>query len=296
MSVESRVISVIGAGNLGANIAYFLSEQSIADTVLLFDSDEGRARGKALDIIESQPLRRVFCAVHGVTDIAQLKKSGIIIIALSKDMFPALSSADEQEQAIKDALSDCLPAFRGFAGSVIFASQISDEAMLVAQQALQIPPEAIVGVGTVAHTLYAQQIIAEQSGIDPTQIQALIVGNAQTPIIAPQCMRIAGIPIAHVLDEKKIVATVQSQLAKLDADLRSNYYRYAAAVATIAAAITYNLNRILTVSSIVAQQQYHTKLPLALPSIVSHQSVKIATTNTASEFNELLAPLIEGAK
>ena len=46
-----KKISLIGAGQIGGTLAYLISIKELAD-VVLFDVDEGLAKGKALDIAQ----------------------------------------------------------------------------------------------------------------------------------------------------------------------------------------------------------------------------------------------------
>ena len=52
-----RKITVIGAGAVGATIAYSLSQRSHASEVVLIDVNEKKANGEALDIVQSTSFR-----------------------------------------------------------------------------------------------------------------------------------------------------------------------------------------------------------------------------------------------
>ena len=43
-------ISIIGAGNVGATIAYTLSSEDIASEIVLIDIDKQKAEGEVMDI------------------------------------------------------------------------------------------------------------------------------------------------------------------------------------------------------------------------------------------------------
>ena len=50
-----KKISLIGAGQIGGTLAHLITIKELAD-VVLFDIDEGLAKGKALDIAQSTPV------------------------------------------------------------------------------------------------------------------------------------------------------------------------------------------------------------------------------------------------
>src|SRR5688572_31442920 len=58
-------IAILGAGELGATLARRLAGRELARRVLLLDPDEGRARGKALDILQSGPVDGFDTRVEG---------------------------------------------------------------------------------------------------------------------------------------------------------------------------------------------------------------------------------------
>ena len=51
-----QTIAVIGAGELGATLARRLAAGEVFRRVLLLDPDVGKAKGKALDILQSGPV------------------------------------------------------------------------------------------------------------------------------------------------------------------------------------------------------------------------------------------------
>ena len=64
-----KKITVVGAGNVGANCALRLAEKELGDVVLV-DVVEGVPQGKALDMAEASPLHGYDTRVTGATDRA----------------------------------------------------------------------------------------------------------------------------------------------------------------------------------------------------------------------------------
>jgi malate dehydrogenase len=62
-----QTVAVIGAGELGATLACRLAAAESARRVLLLDPDEGKARGKALDILQEGPVDGFDTRVEGGT-------------------------------------------------------------------------------------------------------------------------------------------------------------------------------------------------------------------------------------
>ena len=63
-------IAILGAGELGATLARLTAEAEIARRVILLDADEGKARGKALDLAQSGPIEGYDTHVEGGARLA----------------------------------------------------------------------------------------------------------------------------------------------------------------------------------------------------------------------------------
>ena len=64
-----RNVAILGAGDLGATLARRLAERELARRIVLVDPDEGRARGKALDLAQSGPVEPYDVAIEGAASL-----------------------------------------------------------------------------------------------------------------------------------------------------------------------------------------------------------------------------------
>ena len=53
----SRKVTVIGAGNVGATVAYTLSLGSIASQIVMIDINHDKAEGEVMDIVQGASFR-----------------------------------------------------------------------------------------------------------------------------------------------------------------------------------------------------------------------------------------------
>ena len=51
-----KKISIVGAGNVGASIAYTLTIDGMASEIVLIDINKGKAEGEAMDILQGTAL------------------------------------------------------------------------------------------------------------------------------------------------------------------------------------------------------------------------------------------------
>ena len=74
----SRKITIIGAGSVGATIAYTLSQDNIASEIVLIDINKAKVEGEVMDIIQGTCFRDPISIIAG--DYSDAKDSDIVII------------------------------------------------------------------------------------------------------------------------------------------------------------------------------------------------------------------------
>ena len=80
-----KKVTVVGAGNVGANCALRIAEKELADVVLV-DVVEGVPQGKALDLLESGPVEGYDVSITGANGYETTANSDIVVITAG---FPA---------------------------------------------------------------------------------------------------------------------------------------------------------------------------------------------------------------
>ena len=88
-----RKVTVVGAGNVGANTAQKIVAKELADVVLV-DVVEGVPQGKALDLLQSGPVQGYDVMITGTNDYAPTANSDIAIITAGFPRKPGMSRDD----------------------------------------------------------------------------------------------------------------------------------------------------------------------------------------------------------
>src|SRR5438477_8290408 len=91
-SVRKKV-TVVGAGNVGANCALRIADKELADVVLI-DVVEGVPQGKALDLLESSPVQGYDVMLTGANDYEPTANSDIVVITAGFPRKPGMSRDD----------------------------------------------------------------------------------------------------------------------------------------------------------------------------------------------------------
>jgi len=74
-------VAIVGAGELGANLAHVLASRDVVASIRLIDGAGSVAAGKALDIMQASPIAPFTTTVSGATDISYAAGSTIVVIA-----------------------------------------------------------------------------------------------------------------------------------------------------------------------------------------------------------------------
>jgi len=88
-----KKVTVVGAGNVGANCAVRIADKELADVVLV-DVVEGVPQGKGLDLLQSGPVQGYDVNITGANDYEATANSDIVIITAGVPRKPGMSRDD----------------------------------------------------------------------------------------------------------------------------------------------------------------------------------------------------------
>ena len=88
-----KKVTVVGAGNVGANCAVRIADKELADVVLV-DVVEGVPQGKGLDILEAGPVEGYDVLVTGANGYEATANSDIVVITAGFPRKPGMSRDD----------------------------------------------------------------------------------------------------------------------------------------------------------------------------------------------------------
>src|SRR6187549_192177 len=88
-----KKVTVVGAGNVGANCALRIADKELADVVLV-DIAEGIPQGKGLDILQSGPVQGYDVSITGSNDYEATAGSDIVVITAGFPRKPGMTRDD----------------------------------------------------------------------------------------------------------------------------------------------------------------------------------------------------------
>lgn len=182
-----HTIAVVGAGELGATLARRLAEAEQARRVLLLDADEGRARGKALDILQAGPVEGFDTWVEGAAATA-VPPADAVVIADPGELEPGRLPSDAA--ALLDRV---LPALAAGGPLVIAGGHPT-----VVEQAVKkgLARERVLGSAPVALASAVRRHVATEAQARPSDVALALLGRPPADLVAPQgWATLGGLPL-----------------------------------------------------------------------------------------------------
>jgi malate dehydrogenase len=249
-------VAVVGAGNVGATAAQRLAEKSLARTVVMIDVVEGVPQGKALDQWQSGPIEGFDTRVIGSNDYDPAAGADLFVVTAGIARKPGMSRDDltKTNAGIVRSVSEQIARVAPKAIVVIVSNPL-DVMCYVAMKATGFPRERILGMAGVLDTARYRMFLAEAMGVSVTDIQAMVLGgHGDTMVPLVSYTTVSGIPVAQLLDQKKLDAIVERTRnggAEIVGFLKtgSAYYAPSAAAVEMVEAIALDRKRLLPCSA-----------------------------------------------
>jgi malate dehydrogenase len=245
------LVTVIGAGNVGATAAQRIAEASLAD-VILVDIVEGLPQGKALDLAEAAPVVGHDMRITGTNDYADTVGSDIIVVTSGLARQPGMSRDDLMAKNAGIVRSVVQQAATHSPGAVLIVVTNPLDAMChVALEASGFPPERVIGMAGVLDSARFRTFIAQELGVSVTSTHAFVLGgHGDTMVPLPRYSTAGGVPITELMTPERIEALVDRTRnggAEVVALLKtgSAFYAPAASVAQMVDAILNDRRTIL---------------------------------------------------
>ena len=195
MVQKKRKISILGAGNVGATIAYALTLQGVASEIVLVDINKEKAEGEALDISQCAacvPACKIWSGEY--SDVAG---SDIVIITFGVGRKPGQTRLDLaainigiMKSVIKDVALIAPEAL------YIVVSNPVDVLTYVVMHDTGLSKNQVIGTGTLLDSNRLQQAVAEYCKVDASNVTAYVFGEHGDACMAPWSLcTVCGMPI-----------------------------------------------------------------------------------------------------
>ncbi len=301
MEVKPSKVAIVGAGSVGATLAYNLTLKGAVTEIALIDSNRDKAEAEILDIKQGASLGRSLKIE--ATDYDACGDAAISIITAGARQRPGESRVDLMERnvaIVKSIVGSMRQA--GFQGVLLIITNPVDVLTWVATTESGLPPSRVIGSGTTLDSARLREYVARHCRVNPQNIHGYVLGeHGDTSFPAWSLLTIGGIhfdefcPVCGACGElsdfkKNAAEEVRKTAYKIIEAKGSTCYAIGQAASVIVEAIVRDERRILPVSTARADFDGVKKTAFSFPSIVGREGVtQVLKFPLAAEEDKLLA-------
>ncbi len=250
-----QTIAVIGSGELGATLARRLAAGELFRRILLLDPDVGKAKGKALDILQSGPVEGFDTVVEG----GPLEGLGEVDAVVLADP-PALEPG-----RLPSAAGEILDLLRGSLGPAPLVIAGGHPEVVELATAKGFARDHVIGSAPVAIAAALRRQLALAVDGRPRDVAAIVIGRPPGRLVLPRgTALIGGLPI-----DRLAPAAVRTALARVEGRWPGPVALAAAAVRVLRALGSADPS-ILPVTVSLSGEYGYRGMALAVPARLGH--------------------------
>jgi len=187
-------VAIIGAGELGGELAHALARRDAARAIRLIDEAGRVAEGKALDILEGAPIEGFTAELSGSTDVTTAAWAAIIAIA---DRARAGAWGIEEGLLLLERLTRLSPR------AILVCAGDSDRELIErGVRELHIPRTRLLGSAPEAFAAAARALVALEVRASPRDVSLSVLGVPPARIVVSwEHATVAGMTLARFVDE-----------------------------------------------------------------------------------------------
>jgi malate dehydrogenase len=272
------VISIIGAGRVGAAAAFDLLRFRISDVVLV-DVAENLAHGEALDMMQAAPAIEFDGKVVGTSDFSQIKGSEVVVLVAGVGRKPGMTRLDlvnQNAQIVKNAVKkivkyapDC---------KLMVVTNPVDVMTYVAYKESGFERNRVFGMGNILDTMRFRSHIALELDVSREDIRALVIGehgDSMVPLV--DYASVSGIPITQLLTKKqigKIVNLTKTSGADVIKLKGATTHAPGVVIAIMVDAVVRDRNRVMSVSTFLKGEYGVSNVSIGVPVVLGKNGVE----------------------
>ena len=278
----SRKITIIGAGSVGATVAFMMAVKGIAAEIVMIDINEKKALGEAMDIRQGTAFTAPVQIYAGRYEDAV--GSDIVVITSGLGRKPGQTRLDlaKVNVNIMKSIATEISKYCPDAMYVIVSNPV-DVLTYVFNKVTDVPESHIIGTGTLLDTARLRSRLADYLNVSQKNVHAYVLGEHGDSSFVPWSItQISNVPIekyqqslvgsdniAMSLDYENIEQYMRTSGGKIIGRKGATFYAIAMSVCHICECIFSNANEIITLSSLMHGEYGLEDVCLSVPTIIN---------------------------
>lgn len=282
MHSRSSKVSIIGAGAVGASMAYAMLIRESAREIVLYDVNESKVTAEVLDLAHGTQFTGS-SSITGGADISATANSDVVVITAGAKQNPGqtrLELAGVNFSILKSLLPDLLK--HSPEAILVLVTNPCDVLATAAQKLTGLPANRIFSSGTVLDSSRLRWLLAEKFDVSTSNIHANIIGEhgdsefalwsqatvGNTPLLEWQLANGSTLS-RETLDE--IAYSVKTAAYKVIEGKGATNFAIGLSGARIVEAVLNDEHAILPISSVLTEYHGISGIAMSVPTLVTRQ-------------------------
>jgi L-lactate dehydrogenase len=277
-------VAIVGAGSVGATIAYACLIRGVAKSIALYDVSAEKVEAEVLDLnhgLQFVPM----ATLEGSADLEVCRDADVVVVTAGAKQKPGQTRMD-LATANAAICKEIVPKLLAVAPDAVFllVTNPVDVITYVTLKVSGLPRERVFGSGTVLDSSRFRFLIARRLKLAVQNVHAYIAGeHGDSEIPLWSSAHVGNIPLHEwavqghgkltVRDRTEIFQDVKTAAYRVIQGKGATNYAIGLATARILEAVLHDENRVLPVSSLLSDYHGIDDVCLSVPSIVNRHGV-----------------------
>jgi L-lactate dehydrogenase len=277
-------IAIVGAGSVGATLAYACLIRGVGRTIALYDLDAAKARAEVLDLnhgLQFVPM----ATMVGSDDLEVCRGADLVVVTAGAKQRPGQTRL-EPAHANVEMCRELVPRLLEVAPDAILLL-VTNPVDVVTHAALRysgLPPNRVFGSGTVLDSSRLRLLIAQHCGVAVQNVHAYVAGehgDSELPLWSSASIgsvpllrwNVPGRPALDAAARAEIVRRVVGAAEEIIRGKGATNYAVGLAATRIIEAVLYDERQVLPVSSLLDGFAGISDVCLSVPSVIDRAGV-----------------------
>lgn len=273
------MITIIGSGKVGGEVALFSALKRLDDQILLLDVVDGLPQGEAMDLNHMLSEQGIDVEVKGSNNFADMKNSKIVVVVAGSGRKPGMTRMDLLK-INANVVKSVVENIKKYANEsmIIPVTNPLDPMAYVTYKVSGFDKNRIFGMGGMLDLSRFKQFIHEATGYSRDSIRALVIGeHGENMLPLTRFSSVSGIPLSSFLPKEKLDEIVQNtkQVAAKVIELKgATVHAPGNAISTIIESVVKDRKQIIPVATYLDGEYGHSDVTIGVPAIIGKNGVE----------------------
>jgi len=273
------MITIIGSGKVGGEVALFSALKRLDDQILLLDVVDGLPQGEAMDLNHMLSEQGIDVEVKGSNNFADMKDSKIVVVVAGSGRKPGMTRMDLLKinaNVVKSVVENIKKYTNE--SMIIPVTNPLDPMAYVTYKVSGFDRSRVFGMGGMLDLSRFKQFIHEATGYSRDSIRALVIGeHGENMLPLTRFSSVSGIPLSSFLSKEKLDELVQNtkQVAAKVIELKgATVHAPGNAISAIVESVVKDRKQIIPVATYLDGEYGHSDVTIGVPAIIGKNGVE----------------------